>query len=585
MGEMPRRGRVMSAATGVVEVERVFLDDPALSSIVVHNPDGEPSCLTRARFFATLTGRLGFGRSLYLRHALWQLEIPETPRLPAEMTIADAARMILARPDDCRYDDCVVRFADGGYGTLCVADLFAELAHTQAFEALHDALTGLANRRLFLGRLRAALADAGSRFGVLFVDVDDFKAINDGLGHDTGDAALTVVADRLQAVAGPQATVARLGGDEFAVLLPQLHGRAEAEAAAECVVAALSAPLRTADTRVALSASVGIALAGDGTTDTELLRNADLAMYAAKRRGKGVHAFYERHMQAAARFQLELRSELEGALAREEFFVEYQPIVRLADATVAGAEALLRWRRADGTVVSPGDFIPLCEQSGLIIPIGRWVLHEACRQAAQWARARGDAMPLRVTVNVSPRQLQDPRLADDVAAALADSGLPPWALTLEMTEGVLISDLETAVARLGECRQLGVEVALDDFGSGFSSLGRLAQMPIDVGKLDRAFVSQLDDGDGHDGSDRGSGLVAGVVGLGHSLQLTTIGEGVETPAQAQALRAAGCRFGQGFYWARPMAGELIAGVSSHPCVGIPSSTAATPASAAGPSST
>ena len=575
---MPRHGRVLSAATGVLEVERVFLDDPGLSSIVVHNPDGEPSCLTRAAFFATLTGRLGFGRSLYLRHALWQLAIPETPRLTAEMTIAEAARVILARPDDRRYDDCVVRFDDGGYGTLCVADLFAELAHTQAFEALHDALTGLANRRLFLGRLRAALADHGAGFGVLFVDVDDFKAINDGLGHDAGDAALTVVAGRLQAVSGAEATVARLGGDEFAVLLPQLSGRIEAEAVAERVVSALSAPLRAADTRAALSASVGIALAGDGATDTELLRNADLAMYAAKRRGKGVHAFYERHMHADARLQLELRSELEGALAREELFVQYQPIVRLADATVAGAEALLRWRRADGSVVSPADFIPLCEQSGLIVPIGRWVLREACRQAAGWARERGDAVPLRVTVNVSPRQLQDPRLADDVAAALGDSGLPPWALTLEMTEGVLISDLETAVARLGQCRRLGVEIALDDFGSGFSSLGRLAQMPIDVLKLDRAFVAQL-------GEQDGGGLLAGVVGLGHSLRLTTIGEGVETPAQARALREAGCRFGQGFYWARPMAGELIAGVSSQPCVGIPPSTAATPVSAAGPSST
>ena len=556
LGEMGRRGVTVDATMAVLDLERVFLGAPALSSVVVRDPGGAPSCLTRAGFFAALTGRLGFGRSLHTRQALWQMDHPATLQLSAGTTIAAAAQAVLRRPDERRYDDIVVSFPGGDYGTLCVADVFAELAHTQAFEGLHDSLTGLANRRLFLSRLCGARA-GGTPFALLFVDVDGFKAINDGLGHDVGDAALIVVAERLLAVSGADATVARLGGDEFGVLLPGIVGRETAVTAADLVVSALSAPLRTGEARAALSASVGVALGGDGGSPEELLRNADIAMYAAKRRGKGDHAFYEPRMQEEARLRLELRSELEGVLDREELFLVYQPIVSLDDGRSRGVEALLRWRRADG-IVAPMEFIPVAEQTGLIIPIGRWVLREACARAADWSRARPDEPAPRIAVNISPRQLQSPTLVADVAAALADSGLPPWALTLEITESVFIGDIDTALGRLDACKTLGVTIALDDFGAGFSSLGRLSRMPIDILKLDRSFVARLDSRDGRN-------LASGIVALARSLGLVTVGEGIESAAQARALTAMGCQLGQGFHYGRPAAAERVA--SAEPVAG------------------
>ena len=289
-----------------------------------------------------------------------------------------------------------------------------------------------------------------------------------------------------------------------------------------------------------------------------MLRNADLAMYAAKRSGKGAYACYEPGMHEAARLHLELRSELERAMERDELYLDYQPIVDLSGRQVVAAEALLRWRRRDGTVVPPADFIRLCEQTGLIIPIGRWVLAQACSQAMAWTAGRPGTVPLGVSVNVSPRQFLWPGLVDAVASALSDSGLPAWALTLEITEGVFIRDPDAVLGRLAECRALGVTIALDDFGAGFSALGRLSRMPIDVLKLDRSFVTQL-------GSRQERGLVAGIIALAHSLELVTVGEGVETEDQARALREIGCRLGQGFFYARPMppediaAGPLVAG--------------------------
>ena len=433
------------------------------------------------------------------------------------------------------------------------ASAYAELARAadeHAHAATHDALTGLANRRLFLSRLQRALSGADP-FAVLFVDVDGFKGINDGLGHDVGDAALIVLAERLLAIAGPGATVARLGGDEFGVLLGAQPDRAAVQRVTELVVAGLGTPLRTGVVRAALSASVGVALAGDGATPEEMLRSADIAMYAAKRRGRGGFAFYEVGMQEEARLRVELRAELEGVIDRDELYLDFQPIVDLRDGGLASVEALLRWRRAEG-VVPPAEFIPVCEQTGMIVPIGRWVLREACRHASAWPHGVG-GRPLPVSVNISPRQLQHPGIADDVAAALADSGLQASALTLEITEGVFINDADSGdvLARLADCKALGVRIALDDFGAGFSSLGRLSGMPIDVLKLDRSFAARL-------GDRAGRNLTAGAVALAHSLELVTVGEGIENLDQAEALQAMGCRLGQGFYYARPMAPELIA---------------------------
>ena len=551
IGEMERRGICVTAATGVLELERIFLGDPTLSSVVVVDPQGEPACFARAGFFAMLNGRLGYGRALYTRQALWQLPPPPTLRLPASTTIVDAAGHVLRRSAEERYEDFVVDSGDGGLSTMCVADLFAELAHTQAFQGLHDALTGLANRRLFLARLSEARR-AGTGFAVLFIDLDGFKSINDGLGHEVGDAALVTVAERLRAFAGPGATVARLGGDEFGVLLPEVQGREDLESILALAISGLSTPLRTGEIRTSLGASIGVAFGHDGSTPQELLRAADIAMYAAKNGEPGGWVFYEPRMRASAQRDMELRSALEHVLERDELFLVAQPIVDLDRGELVAAEVLLRWRHPDG-IVSPADFIPLGEQTGMIIPIGRWVLREACRHAAGWMDARG-GRPLRVSVNISPRQLGDPTIVEDVAAAVSDAGLPAWALTLEVTEGVFIHerDTDTVIGRLAALKDLGVRIALDDFGAGFSSLDRLAQMPIDVLKLDRAFAARLD-------SRAGRNLAAGIVALAGSLELATVGEGIETEAQARALQAMGCQLGQGFHFARPMApGDLVA---------------------------
>jgi EAL domain-containing protein (putative c-di-GMP-specific phosphodiesterase class I) len=297
---------------------------------------------------------------------------------------------------------------------------------------------------------------------------------------------------------------------------------------------------------VSLSASVGVVLGSRADYAAELLlRDADLAMYAAKRRHKGSYAFYEPAMHTKAVTRLELRSQLEGALERDEFVLVYQPIVELATENIVGVEALLRWHRPGAAVVGPVEFIPYSEQTGLIVPIGRWVLHEACRQAERWARGRPGRTPLRIAVNISPRQLQDPGLLTDVSHALAESGLDPSALTLEITEGVFIRDMDDALERLRALKQLGVSLALDDFGSGFSSLGHLSRMPIDLLKLDRAFIAEL-------GTQHERGLVSGVIHLAQSLGIDTVAEGVETPEQVRELRAAGCAFAQGYFFAKPL---------------------------------
>jgi diguanylate cyclase (GGDEF)-like protein len=380
---------------------------------------------------------------------------------------------------------------------------------------------------------------------VLFVDVDDFKTINDGLGHDIGNEALVAVTGRLRDAMGAGDTVARLGGDEFAALVADVETRADAVARAERVVATLAQPLRIGEDTVALSASVGVVLGSPDDSAELLLRNADLAMYAAKRRHRGGYAFYEPAMHTKALTRLELRSQLEGALERDEFVLVYQPIVELSEETIVGVEALLRWHRPGAAVVGPVEFIPYSEQTGLIVPIGRWVLHEACRQAERWARGRPGRAPLRVAVNISPRQLLDPGLLTDVSRALTDSGLDPSALTLETTEGVFIQDMDDALERLRALKRVGVLLALDDFGSGFSSLGHLSRMPIDLLKLDQAFIAEL-------GTEHERGLVSGVIQLARSLGIDTVAEGVEKADQVSELKAAGCAYAQGYFFAKPL---------------------------------
>jgi diguanylate cyclase (GGDEF)-like protein len=413
-----------------------------------------------------------------------------------------------------------------------------------------DPLTGLANRAHFRERVEAALLRTrrtGEVVGVLFLDLDDFKRVNDSFGHAEGDALLAAVADRLRRATRGCDTIARLGGDEFAVLLEDV--RDGEGAVAERVAEAFSRviPLRGAE--VLVTASIGVATSCPGLPADALMRNADVAMYEAKARGKGQYALFTPAMHAAVLVRLQLESELRAASAKGEFMLHYQPIVRLDTGEVVGAEALVRWQHPERGLVLPSGFVAFAEQAGIIVPLGRWVLREACRQAADWQRP--DA-PVNITVNVSARQLQEPTLVDEVRAALADAGLPASRLSLEITESVLMEHTETTLATLHALKALGVRLALDDFGTGYSSLSCLDRFPIDILKIDRAFVDAV-------GDDQADPVLARIVlSLGETLGLTTVAEGIEHARQVDGLRALGCEFGQGYHFARPLPAEEFA---------------------------
>ena len=460
------------------------------------------------------------------------------------------------------------------------AELEARLAH----QAFHDPLTGLANRTLLRDRVRHSLARQErrpDRVAVLFLDLDDFKTVNDSLGHAAGDRLLCTVAERLLNATRGCDTVARLGGDEFAVLLDATRGDEDAIAVAGRVLVALTAPIQLDGAEVAVAASIGIARAGDDDGADELLRNADVAMYRAKQRGKSGYEIFAPEMHAALLDRLALEADLRRALADgtcEEFRVHYQPIVRLAEGRISGMEALVRWQHPRRGLVAPADFIPSAESTGLIVPLGRWVLGEACRQMVRW-QERGAVAPdgaaLTLTVNLSGRQLQHPDLVRDVADALAASGLVPSSLVLEITETVIMRDTEANLATLHALRALGVRLAIDDFGTGYSSLAYLKRFPIDILKIDKAFV----DGVGRGGSE--AALARTIVALGDTLALRCVAEGIEMDEQREHLQSIGCEFGQGYLFARPLAPELadaaLFGVLDAGHVG-----AAPPAAPAGP---
>jgi diguanylate cyclase (GGDEF)-like protein len=553
IGELPGGRTMISADLPVYDVERMFLADPALSAMVVCDRH-DVVCISRDWFFSQLVGPLGHGRSLYARQQIGRLPRAETLILPASTPPVDAAREVQTRPAESLYHDIVVGYDDGSFGTVTVADLFAEVAHTHAYVGLHDPLTGLANRRLFLERLgdahRRAAGGAARLFGVLFVDLDDFKPINDVFGHETGDIALVTVAQRLRRFEDLPITVARFGGDEFGVLVEDASSADAILELAEQIADALNRPMLLAGERMTLAASIGVALADGHCVPADLLRNADLAMYTAKRDNKGGYALYEAEMHARASKRLQLRSQLEVALEENQFELHFQPLVDLEDQQIVGAEALVRWRQADGSLVAPNHFIPLCEQTGMIVPLGAWVLREACAQGALWQRRHPQAEPISLSVNISPRQLLEPSFVDELRVIVEQSGFDTGLLIVEITENVFIEDVGSVIERLEAIRGLGVRIALDDFGTGFSSLGYLARLPIDVLKLDRSFVSEL--------GPRGErALFHGIVALAHSLELTAVAEGVETEEQLAVLREAGCERAQGYLFAKPMAAAGI----------------------------
>ena len=423
--------------------------------------------------------------------------------------------------------------------------LEAQLVH----QAFHDPLTGLANRALFLDRLGHAMARVlpdHSRISVLFLDLDNFKAVNDTQGHSAGDRLLGVVAERLLHATRGCDTVARLGGDEFAVLLDGPGGTEGVEIVADRIVRALRVPVETEPGReVAVSASIGIATWRQSASPEEILRDADVAMYAAKSRSRGSWMHYDPRMHAAIVERVSLEADLRRALEDDAFSLAYQPIIDVASGQVSGAEALLRWSHAERGAVPPSAFIPVAEESGMIIPLGARVLREACQRAAAWNRSR-PGRPLTITVNISGRQLPDDGLPALVTDALSSSGLDPACLVLEITETVIMQETESTLARLHALKRLGVRLAIDDFGTGYSSLSYLQRFPVDILKVDRSFTDGLLRGK------QAATFVRTIVSLARALDLRTIAEGVEHQLQYEALAAMGCDAAQGFLFSRPV---------------------------------
>jgi diguanylate cyclase (GGDEF)-like protein/PAS domain S-box-containing protein len=408
-------------------------------------------------------------------------------------------------------------------------------------QAFHDPLTGLANRALFRDRVSHALALAqrrGSPVTVLFLDLDDFKTVNDSLGHAEGDRLLIAAAERFLACARSADTVARLGGDEFAILIEGADGR---EGLPERLSAAMSHPFSLSGNQVRVTASIGVASANANDTADDLLRNADMAMYAAKRHGKGRAATYESKMYADIRERLDLEAALRAAIEGNQLTLFYQPIVALQTGAIYGIEALLRWEHPQFGRLLPQHFVPLAEETGLIVQLGAWVLGEACRQVHEWRQKFTD-LPLAVSVNISGRQLQGAGLTDALRQTLHSSGVEPSAVVLEITESVLMQQTDAVLERLQQIKGLGVRLAIDDFGTGYSSLSYLQRFPIDILKIAKPFVEEVGQG-----ADR-SALARAIIGLGDTLRLRTIAEGIERAEQRAALLELGCALGQGYHF-------------------------------------
>jgi diguanylate cyclase (GGDEF)-like protein len=487
-----------------------------------------------------------------------------------------------------------------------VSDLKATLAQRRVLEAalerriLTDPLTSLANRVLFHDRLEHVLAKRDGRAAVLFIDLDDFKTVNDAYGHEAGDTVLRSVADAIHRTVRPGDTTARLGGDEFGVLLEDGTNSYLAGQVADRLIAAISEPTAVASREYSIGASIGISIGSGSTSDAEtLMREADIAMYFAKGQGKGRFSVFEPSTHGPVLRSLELRIDLERAIANHEFEVHYQPIIELGPGTLAGIEALVRWRHPRRGLLAPMEFIPLAEATGTIVPLGEWILGVACREGAKWsglgssdfsgassasgASAGSGSFGIStassattstassattsitddffVSVNLSPIQIVQPDFPAVVARALAASGLAPSQLVLEMTESVRL-DHDAASVALHELRKTGVRLAIDDFGTGYASLSQLRRIPFDILKIDKSFIAALSPGS------RAESLIAGIVEMAGHLGIAVVAEGIETPQQLAELRAMGCAFGQGFDFAEPMPSEELAALLGVPPKGL-----------------
>jgi diguanylate cyclase (GGDEF)-like protein len=425
--------------------------------------------------------------------------------------------------------------------------------------ALTDPLTGLPNRRLFVDRIAHALARrerTHARVAVLFLDLDRFKLVNDGLGHAAGDAVLRAVGERLRSSLRASDTVARLGGDEFGILVDEVNGVDEAGRVAQVVFDALASALPFDGRTVSVRASIGLALDRGGETSSadELLRDADTAMYRAKANGRGCLAIFEPSMLALQLARLELDVELREALERNQFELRYQPIVDLSNGAVVEVEALVRWAHPTRGLIGPDEFIKMSEETGHIVALGTWVVREACRSARTWLGEKGSAPPFRVSVNTSAREVVETGFAAGILAAVKDSGLTADSLTLEITESMLLSNETSAIAELQTLRAAGVRIVIDDFGTGYSALSYLNQLPVDGLKIDRSFVHGL-------GREREKGaIVRATIAFARGLGLIVTAEGIETEAQLRQLIGLHCDRGQGFLFARPLEADAISGL-------------------------
>ena len=450
--------------------------------------------------------------------------------------------------------DDEVLWLDGAIFDITERKLLQEELSRQAF---YDSLTGLANRALFDDRVQHALAHAdrrGHRLAVLLLDLDGFKIINDSLGHQAGDQVLVMVAQRIMACCRLSDTVARLGGDEFAVLLEEGVDEEEAKGVATRLLEILREPFLVKGREMTVGGSIGIAIHEEAAGCTEdLLRDADAAMYCAKSRGRDRYELFEPSMHTRAVQLFELNTDLQKGLDQGQFVVHYQPILDLAAEELQGVEALVRWQHPERGLLAPDEFIPVAEQSGLIVPLGTWVLREACRQVQAWHEAFPDRK-LSVSVNLSPRQLYEHDLVAQVRAVLEETGFDPGSLILEITEGALLQGVEETKRKLADLKQLGVRLAIDDFGNGSTTLAYLGEFPVDILKIDRSFIRGMSD------NPEGRILVQAILDLARALHLDTVAEGIEMTEQRTELLTSGCASGQGFLFAEPVVPEQIAGL-------------------------
>ena len=540
----------VSATTPVTEIDRIFRADRQLRSLVVHE-DGICFLLTREQVEFTLTGRLGYGRGLHARSTAIQMVPENSFALPGLISLANAAQRILELPEGNRYRDVLV-LTDEGPRVVSVSQIFERLSAEFRYAALHDSLTGLPNRRLLEETGAASIEGTVdlTRIAVLYIDLDGFKAINDTFGHQAGDEILVGFAERLRHLVRPTDVLARLGGDEFAVLLVDVDD-AQLLAIADRVVLGAAVPFVCDGHLLYVSASVGIAMAGDVEAEQELsrldalLRHADGAMLKAKQAGKRQVARLDGHGETAPIVRNALiRRRLPTAFETRAFSLHYQPQMDLASGDCSAVEALLRWTDPELGAVSPAEFIPIMELSGDIHRIGQRVINEACVQARMWLEA---GTPRRIAVNVSPLQLAARTIVPELIDALQRHNVPAHLIEVEITEGAAITDLPRAIGQLRQLREAGIRIALDDYGTGFSSLVLLRSLPLTTVKIDKTFIDNIDS------SPADALLVGGIIDTAHAIGLSVTAEGVERESQLRLLRDLRCDTVQGYLISRPVA--------------------------------